>query len=591
MTVLDFIRKNSILVLIVIAAVALGLVMMDYSGKGSMFSNDYYIQVNGTNYDYLETEYLGSNGKEYLSSLVHHSQQRMVSNFDADENGELNEEEAKRAEEWLMAHPELQESMNLLESAYRSWGATVVPKADSVNFAISRALLHEEAKALGIRPSKEQVDAFITALPAFTKLDGSFDQPLYQRMVGFRDGVPNNNQEKAFREVISDLIIWQCLRSLMTDGITYDLKASTSFIDSLAQKLMGKTAWLPLAAAGEPAEPTEEELKAYWEQNKARYQSEERRIVSLFTLTPAEGATQEALLDSADIIMQDLSLADGKGMDDLLARSAENPELTPFSYLTAEGKSHVTLPLCPLSALPEALQQQVEHNGRRISLGEAAFTVEDAPAVAAYEKAAAEGKAEKLTNIKQVRGFFPTTDGKLALVRVEAIEKPVELSYELARDKALADLRQQRKDNALELKAKEIYAAMESCLGGEGGVTAAFDKAAEMGAEVSTFGPVSMDGESELPAGLDLLALRRTHSGKLAPLTVLPEGARISCVTDRTVESTPETRRLQNAFYLMQLNSELADQVYLDWEHDAIGRYKLQLTPSLSGSGNGNDAQ
>ncbi len=587
MTVLDFIRKNSILVLIVIAAVALGLVMMDYSGKGSMFSNDYYIQVNGTNYDYPETEYLGANGKEYLSSLVHHTQQRMVTNFDADGNGELGEEEAKKAEEWMMAHPEFQESMNFLESAYRSWGTQVVPKAESVNFAISRALLHAEAETLGIKPSKEQVDAFIMSMPAFTKMDGSFDRELYQRMVGFRDGAADGNQEKAFRGVIADLITWQCLRAMLTDGLTYDLKATSSFIDSLTQKVIGKTAWLPAAAAGEPAEPTEDELKAYWEQNKDKYKSEERRIVSVFTLTPAEGSTLEALLDSADIIMQDLSLADGKGMDDLLARSAENPELTPFTYLTAEGKSHATLPLSPMSALPEALQQQVEHNGKQISLGEAAFTVEVGPSVAEYEQAVKAGTTDKLASIKHVRGFFPTADGKLALVRVEAIERPETLSFELARDKALADLKQQRKDNALELKAKEMYAAMESCIGAEGGVTAAFDKAAEMGAEVSAFGPLAMNAETELPQGLDIIELRRTRSGKLAPLVVLPEGARVSCVTDRTVENNPETRQLQNAFYLMQLNSELSSYVYFDWHRDAIGRYKVLLDESLTKQDNG----
>ncbi len=582
MTVLDFIRKNSILVLIVIAAVALGLVMMDYSGKGSMFSNDYYIQVNGTNYNYPETQYLGANGKEYLSSLAHYTQQRMVTNFDADENGELSEDEARKAEEWMLAHPELQESLAFINDAYSSWGTIVIPKDETANFALTRALLHEEAKALGIRPSKEQVDAFITALPAFTKLDGSFDQPLYQRMVGYRDGMANNNQEKAFREVIADLITWQCLRAMLTDGMTYDLKATTSFIDSLTQKVMGKTAWLPLTAAGEPAEPTEDELKAYWEQNKDRYQSEERRIVSLFTLTPAEDTTQDSLLGSADIIMQDLSLADGKGIDDQLARSAENPELSPFTYLDAEGKSHITLPLSPLSALPEALQQEVESNGGRISLGEAAFTIETAPSVADYEKASAEGKAERLTSIKHVRGFYPTADGKLVLVRVEAIERPVTLPFEQARDKALADLKQERKDNALALKAKEIYTAMEAGIGAEGGVTAAFDKAAEMGAEVSTFGPLAMNTEEELPAGLDLLALRCTRTGKLAPLVVLAEGARISCVTDRTVESSPETRRLQNALYLMRLNSDLANHLYLDWHRDAIGRYKVQLDKSLT---------
>ena len=40
MSALEFIRKNSLLVLIVVAGVGLGLLMMDYGDRGSMFGKD-----------------------------------------------------------------------------------------------------------------------------------------------------------------------------------------------------------------------------------------------------------------------------------------------------------------------------------------------------------------------------------------------------------------------------------------------------------------------------------------------------------------------------------------------------------------------
>ena len=70
MTILEFIRKNSLMVLIVIVAVGAGLVMMDYSGKGSAFSRDFYIRVDDVGYSYPEAAALGENGKQYLSSLI-----------------------------------------------------------------------------------------------------------------------------------------------------------------------------------------------------------------------------------------------------------------------------------------------------------------------------------------------------------------------------------------------------------------------------------------------------------------------------------------------------------------------------------------
>ncbi len=584
MTALEFIRKNSILVLIVIAAVALGLVMMDYSGKGSMFSNDYYIQVNGTGYNYPETENLGGNGKEYLSSLVSSVHQRIQENFDADGNEELDETEQQKANEWVQANPQVEEALSLIQLAYQTWGRGLT-EYDSVNFAISRALLQEQAREFGITPSKEQVDAFIRSFPAFVKADGSFDQSLYQRLAGYRNGVANNNQERAFRSVISDLIIWQSLRSLLTEGVTCNRAAASALIDTMNQKMLGKTAWLPLHAAGEPAEPTEEELKAWWETHKDNYKSEEKRIVSVFILTPTEGSTLDALMSTADIIMQDLSQANGRGFDKMLEAAAENPELTPFSYLTPEGQSHVTLPLSALSALPAELQAEVDHNGETVSLGAAAFTVEAAPTVQEYETAVAAGTADSLVSIKQVRGFFPTQDGKLALVRVEAIEAPVVLPYEEARERALVDLRRERKDNALALRAKEIHEAMEAALGSEGGVSAAFDKAAEMGAEVTTFGPVGLELEATLPEGVDPGVLVRTPSGKLTQPVVLPTGARISCVIDRTVEDSPEMRGMRDIFYLRQMNSQLELYTFLDWHSDAIRRYNVQLHKSIKTAG------
>ncbi len=584
MTALEFIRKNSILVLIVIAAVALGLVMMDYSGKGSMFSNDYYIQVNGTSYNYPETEMLGGNGREYLSSLVSSVHQRIQDNFDADGNEELDAEEQKKADEWVETNPQVEEALALIQLAYQTWGRGVT-EDDSVNFAISRAMLQEQAKELGIRASKEQVDAFIRSFPAFVKADGSFDQSLYQRLAGYRNGVANNNQERAFRSVISDLITWQSLRSMLTQGVTYNRAAASGLIDAMNQKMLGKTAWLPLHAVTEPAEPTEEELKAWWETHKHNYKSEEKRIVSIYTLTPSEGSTLDALLSTADIIMQDLSQANGQGFDKMLETAAENPELSPFTYMTEDGKSHITLPLSALSALPSELQAEVDHNGETISLGAAAFTVESAPSVQEYEAAAAAGTADKLVNIKHVRGFFPTKDGKLALVRVEAVEEPVVLPYEEARERALVDMRAERKDNALELRAKEVYAAMEAVIGGEGGVNAAFDKAEEMGAVVSTFGPVGLGLDDGLPEGVDPSILMRTPSGKLVPLVVMPHGARISCVIDRTVEDTPEMRGLRDIFYLRQLNTQLELYTFLDWHSDAIRRYNVQLHKGIKTAG------
>ena len=584
MTLLEFIRKNSLLALIVIAALLIGFIMMVYSGKQNPLSKDFYIQVNGTGYSYPETYHLGENGAAYVQSLYTNTASKLRERFDSDKNGEMNEAESAAMMAWLSQNPQIDRAMGTLDAVYRSWGYGMANESE-VNFAVNRAVLKAEAKALGFAPSKEQIDAYIQAMPAFINADGSFDQALYQRMTGYHNGVASNPTEKAFRDVVADIMAWECINALVSDNLQYNTKAQGELIDAIHQSVSGKTAWLAKEAVPAPAEPTEDELKAYWENNKDRYKSDERRIISLYTLRPAEDATLDALMSTADIIMQDLSQANGKGLDPMLEGAAANPENVPFTYLLADGKTHITLPLCTLGTIPAELQTLVDHNGESIELGKVLFNeVDSAPTVAEYEAAVAAGDAEKCTSIRQIRGFFPTKEGTLILARVEAIEAPSVLPYEQARDKALADLKAERNDSALADAAQKLYDEMKATLDG-GDINAAFDKATAAGAQVSVFGPVALGGlNSELPRGATPQALMSTPSGKLTNLVVLPEGAAISAVVSRSIELSQEYTYTKVGMYMPEFNSKLRSDIMTDWQNSAYIRYNVLLSDKIKGA-------
>lgn len=578
MTVLEFIRKNSLLVLIVIAAVGLGLVMMDYSGKGSYFSRDFYIQVNGTGYSYPETAALGENGQQYIQSLYSATTGKLRTKFDKNEDDNLSADEQAAMNAWLSEHPEYQDFTAFLSSVLQAWSYGYAGDS-GINAAINRAILHEEAAALGIYPSKEQLDSYISNMPAFRQEDGSFDQALYQRLTGYHNGMSNNAQEAAFRKVVADMMVWECLSNMLTEGVSYQTKGLSDLMDMFSQKVSGLTAWLPADAVSAPAEPTEEELKAFWEQHREQYKTEERRIVSLYSLTPAEGATLEGLMSTADALMQDLSAANGKGFDNLLAAAAENPENEAFTYLNAEGKSHETFALSTFAEAAAPLQQKVEHNGNSTTLAQIAFNeVESAPAVAEYEQAETQGKADDLASITQVRGYFPTKDGKLVFIRVEAAEPPAELEFDAAREAALTDLKKERADNALDIAAKELFARMEAAESTD----AAFALAEQAGAKKETFGPVSVGlSEADLPAGLEPKALISVPSGKMAPLVVTAEGARFTAVTKRTLEESAEYNMMKAFSLIPSQNAQLGTSVLLDWLHNAYTRYNVQLSEHI----------
>ena len=580
MTLLEFIRKNSILVIVVIFVVGAGLVMMDYSGKASAFSRNFCIKVNGTGYSDAEAYTLGENGKEFLSSLVQ-ATRRHTDRFDADEDGQLNEQEAAALEAWEQEHPEIIASFNQLHSIYNAWCYGPSGKSE-INVAITRAMLHAEADLLGIHPSEEQIDNYLRLLPAFHKEDGSFNTELYQRLAGYRKGNANRVQEENFRGVVADMIIWESLQSIISSGVSFNTKAQLAQIDSFTQQVSGRTAWLPTEAVPTPEEPTEDELKAYWEEHKDNYKSEERRIVSVYTLSPDKDSNMESLLTMTDQLMQDLSQANGQGLDKLLTDAANNEEIEPFHYLMEDGNTHRTYPLSTQSELKELLRDEVNYDGHDTPLADVVFAeVPAAPKVADYEAAVESGNAEKHVSIKLIRGPYTTKDDKVKLLRIEAIETPGVLPYEEARNRALVDFRAERANNALVTAAERLYREMEKTIS-EQGMPAAFALAAESGAQVENYGPVSITmATATLPSGVTDADVLSTHSGKLTPLALLPNGARITSVDRRTVEDSQAISMQKRLYRLPVENMYLRRSIMQDWLNSAYGRFDVQTSPSV----------
>lgn len=579
MTILEFIRKNSLLVIIVIVGVGAGLVMMDYSGKSSAFSRDYYIRVDGTSYSYPEAASLGENGKEFLHSLFSATRQ-LTDPFDVNEDGQIDEQEEAALREWQAEHPEVGAFVNFLNELYSSW-VYGVSDNDATNVAINRAKIKSEADKLGLHPSEAQIDAYLRAMPPFRTADGGFNSELYQRLAGYRRGNANRVQEEAFRDVIADMIIWEALQSIISTDIHYNTKAQLAMIDAFTQSVRGRTAWLPADQVPAPAEPTEEELQAYWEQHKADYQSDERRIITVYTLSPGQDSNMENLLYTADGIMQDLSQANGQGLDKLLADAAENPEYDPFSYKAEDGSTHKTFALSTKKELQAQLPDIVNYDGAETALAEVAFSeLANAPGVAAYEADAAAGTPDAHATIRQIRGFYNSTDGKLKIVRIEAVEPPSILPYEQAKDKALTDFKAERAANALQLAANKLYEDMNTTLKEGQGLQAAFDQASGQGAQVESYGPLDLRfGSTALPLGVSDEDILGTPSGKLTPIAILPNGARITSVEERTVESTPAIVMQKRMLLMPAENARLRHSMMQEWMNAAYARGDIQLSP------------
>ncbi len=575
MNILEFIRKNSILVVIVIVGIALGLVMSEYNRKDGSLAGDYLLSVNNRSYNQNDAAQLSEYAKHFAGELVSAYPSRLREELDSDGDGQLTEAEAQLFEARYMQDTAVRLNINQIEKVYTLWQYGTAGKP-MLNIATNRAIIEAEGEALGIIPSKEQIDSYIQNMPVFKNTDGSFDQKLYQRLSGFNGKTTDQVRERAFRRFISDLMVWQAIEHLVTQGIQLDDRMAISLLNVSLQDIQLKTAWLPAVSIPSVAEPTEEELKAYWEENKFRYMSKAERRASLYTLTPAEGTSIEELYATTEQIMLHIAESNQANIDDLLEGASKNLEYAPFTYKTADGKTHQEFASFTSDTVPAGLGMEMENAKGKTTLGGLTFEVDAAPSYAAYDEQQKSGQKVR-TNIKQLRGFFPTEDGKLVLLRVDAVLPPTELSYDMAKDMAKKDLLREKQANALRSTAEKLAEDMKKALA-EGGADKAFALATDAGAKVEDYGPVNPETPSGLLIGIDAAALLAVPSGSFAPLTVVPqEGARISLVLSRSYSDSPELTAARNSILLPDLNRSYREKIILDWLHQAYNKFQVEF--------------
>lgn len=145
---------------------------------------------------------------------------------------------------------------------------------------IDRLVLLNEAERLGLQIGDHELRDAIVNSPGF-QAGGRFNKELYLRIVRGA-GMTPADYEQSRRE---DLAV-ERLQGVVLDGVKVtDAEARDEI---LARETKRSLAYVKFAASDQTVavEPTEEELKAYYEENKTRYTEPEKARVELLTYSP-----------------------------------------------------------------------------------------------------------------------------------------------------------------------------------------------------------------------------------------------------------------------------------------------------------------
>ncbi len=146
---------------------------------------------------------------------------------------------------------------------------------------VGERVLDAEAQRLGLSVGDARVAAAIVEIPAFQGLDGTFDRETYREALR-RNGLNEEGFEGSLREDATRTILQAAVLGGLPEPETYgDLLAAFN-----NESRTATWAALDAASIAVAPQPTEDDLRAYYEENPDTFTSPESREVSYAWLTP-----------------------------------------------------------------------------------------------------------------------------------------------------------------------------------------------------------------------------------------------------------------------------------------------------------------
>ncbi len=288
------------------------------------------------------------------------------------------------------------------------------------SFVWNSLVLRHQANALGLSCTDEEVIAAVQKLPSF-QTNGAYDSTKYNNLV-------QNIASRGFTaDVVEDLVRDDLFLTKLKNLVGTSVHAAPSEVRSLFERRNQKSeiSYVKLNKEDflKAAQVSEEDLKKIFEERKNTLNTEELRKVRFlaFTLPKAEKP-----LEGKQRVAEMSKLAD---------RAQE------FSVAMAEKDAKI--------------EEAAKKFGVSIT-DSTEFTLENLPAGFAQSEAAAQTIFEKLTLAQPNSDVVMVADSGYFVFQLAGITPARPLSFEEAKEKLAAQTKEERAEEALNLKASEV---------------------------------------------------------------------------------------------------------------------------------------
>lgn len=342
-------------------------------------------------------------------------------------------------------------------------------------FFTGRIILRNAADEFGIHPGQEEISAHIRTMRAFTDKEGKFSEENYRNFV--EKGIGRLGMTEAdLRELVADLLSYNKLNSIIGSGMV-DNRDAVAISQSLEnQQLSGEIARLDIDPYESKIQPTDEEVKTYWENIQDSFTTEPTRKFTYILVTPqmppdaaAEEEKKDSLADAAATDEQKKAkdaekakkaaeVAEARrkkqietdAMVDDFATRLEDQKGAGFEDLAKENGWEVkTTELFPRSKAPADLDMSLRSSSRAGKVADELFKIEPT--------------SDPLSKISQP---IAVGENQWLIARMDGEEKSRPKTYEEAKDEARVQYVSEKAAEALKKAAEEARTKITSLLAG-----------------------------------------------------------------------------------------------------------------------------
>jgi peptidyl-prolyl cis-trans isomerase D len=372
----------------------------------------------------------------------------------------------------------------------------------------NRALDHETAQ-LGLSIGDEALREDILNIPAFQGVDGKFDRDAY-RFALQQGGLSEGEFETSLREEAARTL----LQRAVTGGVVMPATYADTLMTYIAQERSFTWSVLDESDLATPlAEPGEEELRAYYDENQQAFMLPLTKKITYAWLSP------DAMLDEVEVPEEELRRA----YDDRAAEY-QQPERRLVERLVFADQESADRAAAALEVDGTTFNALVEERGLELSdvdMGDVGRLDLDAA-----------GEAVFAAEVGDIVGPLPSPLGP-ALFRVNGVLPAQNTTFEEARPALQAELASARAVRAVEARAQELDDQLA------GGVT--LEQMAEethMTLGTLDWTPESSEGIAAYTAFRDVAA--DVTAEDFPRITQLEDGGVFALRLDERLEERPE---------------------------------------------------